>query len=204
MEEEGGDSNGAAAKGRAITQAVRKGLIQNTIPIFIELKRLLESKNSPLTGSLMDCLRVLLKDYKNEIEEMLVADKQLQKELVYDMQKHEAAKARSMANQGVGCGTSHRSREPEQPTTEAEREENVRDSGLESRVVSAAADAMAAKAARSVLREVNGGAATPPLSAMSVPKLRSSLGGGKQSGRPSADVLESLRRRPTFMSDDDN
>lgn len=94
MEEEGGDSNAAAAKGRAITQAVRKGLIQNTIPIFIELKRLLESKNSPLTGSLMDCLRVLLKDYKNEIEEMLVADKQLQKELVYDMQKHEAAKAR--------------------------------------------------------------------------------------------------------------
>ncbi|KAJ4900104.1 Condensin-2 complex subunit [Raphanus sativus] len=207
MEEEGGDSNAAAAKGRAITQAVRKGLIQNTIPIFIELKRLLESKNSPLTGSLMDCLRVLLKDYKNEIEEMLIADKQLQKELVYDMQKHEAAKARSMANQGVGCGTSHRSREPEQPTTAAAaaaREENVRDSGLESRVVSAAADAMAAKAARSVLREVNGGAATPPLSAMSVPKLRSSLGGGKQSGRPSADVLESLRRRPTFMSDDDN
>ncbi|KAF2530400.1 hypothetical protein F2Q70_00032644 [Brassica cretica] len=107
-------------------------------------------------------------------------------------------------NDERACGTSHRSREPEQPATAAAREENVRDSGLESRVVSAAADAMAAKAARSVLREVNGGAATPPLSAMSVPKLRSSLGGGKQSGRPSADVLESLRRRPTFMSDDDN
>ncbi|CAH2078950.1 unnamed protein product [Thlaspi arvense] len=203
MEEEGGDSNAAVAKGRAITQAVRKGLIQNTIPIFIELKRLLESKNSPLTGSLMDCLRVLLKDYKNEIEEMLVADKQLQKELVYDMQKHEAAKARSMANQGAACGTSRRSGEPEPEPAAAASEENVRDSGLESRVVSAAADAVAAKAARSVLREVNGGAATPPLSAMSVPKLRSSRG-GSQSGRPSADVLESLRRRPTFMSDDEN
>ncbi|CAD5328058.1 unnamed protein product [Arabidopsis thaliana] len=198
IEEEGGDA--ATAKGRAITHAVRKGLIQNTIPIFIELKRLLESKNSPLTGSLMDCLRVLLKDYKNEIEEMLVADKQLQKELVYDMQKHEAAKARSMANQGVACGTSHRNGEPEAP---AASEENVRDSGLESRVVSAAADVVAAKAARSVLREVNGGAATPPLSAMSVPKLRSSRG-VSQSGRPSADVLESLRRRPTFMSDDES
>ncbi|XP_010451480.1 PREDICTED: condensin-2 complex subunit D3-like [Camelina sativa] len=199
MEEEGGDSNAAAAKGRAITQAVRKGLIQNTIPIFIELKRLLESKNSPLTGSLMDCLRVLLKDYKNEIEEMLVADKQLQKELIYDMQKHEAAKARSMANQGVACGTSRGNGEPEEPATS----ENVRDSGLESRVVAAAADAVAAKAARSVLKEINGGAATPPLSAMSVPKLRSSRG-GIQSGRPSADVLESLRRRPTFMSDDES
>ncbi|XP_019098740.1 PREDICTED: condensin-2 complex subunit D3-like, partial [Camelina sativa] len=99
-------------------------------PIFIELKRLLESKNSPLTGSLMDCLRVLLKDYKNEIEEMLVADKQLQKELIYDMQKHEAAKARSMANQGVACGTSRGNGEPEEPATS----ENVRDSGLESRV----------------------------------------------------------------------
>jgi condensin-2 complex subunit D3 len=198
IEEEGGDA--ATAKGRAITHAVRKGLIQNTIPIFIELKRLLESKNSPLTGSLMDCLRVLLKDYKNEIEEMLVADKQLQKELVYDMQKHEAAKARSMANQGVACGTSHRNGEPE---ASAASEENVRDSGLESRVVSAAADVVAAKAARSVLREVNGGAATPPLSAMSVPKLRSSRG-VSQSGRPSADVLESLRRRPTFMSDDES
>lgn len=204
MEEEGGDSNAAAAKGRAITQAVRKGLIQNTIPIFIELKKLLESKNSPLTGSLMDCLRVLLKDYKNEIEEMLVADKQLQKELVYDMQKHEAAKARSMANQGVASGPSHRNGEPEQTpaAAAAASEENDRDSGMASRVVSAAADAVAAKTARSVLREVNGGAATPPLSAMSVPKLRSSRG-GNQSGRPSADVLESLRRRPTFMSDDE-
>ncbi|KAI3777801.1 hypothetical protein L1987_47604 [Smallanthus sonchifolius] len=86
-----------AIKGRVITQVVKKSLIQNTIPIFIELKRLLESKNSPLTGSLMDCLRILLKDYKNEIEEMLVADKQLQKELVYDMQKYESQKARSTA-----------------------------------------------------------------------------------------------------------
>ncbi|KFK33804.1 hypothetical protein AALP_AA5G062300 [Arabis alpina] len=206
MEEEGGDSNAAAAKGRAITQAVRKGLIQNTIPIFIELKRLLESKNSPLTGSLMDCLRVLLKDYKNEIEEMLVADKQLQKELVYDMQKHDAAKARSMANQGNVCGTSRGTGEPPESSAAPEpaaSEENVRDPGLESRVASAAADAVAAKAARSVLREVNGGAATPPLSAMSVPKLRTSRG-CSQSGRPSADVLESLRRRPTFMSEDEN
>jgi condensin-2 complex subunit D3 len=82
IDEEGGDcgASAAAATGRAATQAVRKGLIQNTIPIFIELKRLLESKNSPLIGSLMECLRVLLKDYKNEIDDILVADKQLQRD----------------------------------------------------------------------------------------------------------------------------
>ncbi|KAK3432599.1 hypothetical protein EUGRSUZ_D00108 [Eucalyptus grandis] len=63
---------------------MRKTLIQNTIPIFIELERLLESKKSPLTGSLMDCLRLLLKDYTNEIDEISVAHKQLQRELLYD------------------------------------------------------------------------------------------------------------------------
>lgn len=57
-------------------------------------RRLLERKNSPLLGMLMECLRVLLKEYKSEIEEMLVADKQLQREIMYDMQKHEEAKAR--------------------------------------------------------------------------------------------------------------
>lgn len=76
MDEEGGDSGGAAAaavRGRVITQAVRKGLV---------------CKNSPLIGSLMECLRAILKDYKNEIDDILVADKQLQKELVYDIQKY--------------------------------------------------------------------------------------------------------------------
>lgn len=65
MDDESNGSGGtspAAAKGRVISQAVRKSLIRNTIPIFIELKRLLESKNSPLTGFLMDCLRLLLKE----------------------------------------------------------------------------------------------------------------------------------------------
>ncbi|KAI9195668.1 hypothetical protein LWI28_017082 [Acer negundo] len=172
IDEEGGGSAGdsAAAKGRAITQAVRKGLIQNTIPIFIELKRLLESKNSPLIGSLMECLRNLLKDYKNEIDEILIADKQLQKELIYDMQKYE-----SVSTSAADAG----------PST------------------AAAATSNAAAAARSVLKEVN---RTPPLSSMSVPKLKTTQGGGGGSSRNDRPlhVLESLRSRKFFNSDDEN
>ncbi|OAE23585.1 hypothetical protein AXG93_4316s1160 [Marchantia polymorpha subsp. ruderalis] len=85
----------AAVKGRVVTQLMKKNLVQNAVPIFIELKRLLESQNSPMLGLLMDSMRQMLKDYKSEIEEILVADKQLQKEILYDMQKHEAAKARA-------------------------------------------------------------------------------------------------------------
>ena len=108
MDDEGADGGTAsalnAAKGRAVTQVAKKNLIQIAIPIFIELKRLLESKNSPLTGCLMECLRALLKDYKNEIDEILVADKQLQKELLYDMHRFEAGKGKA-SKEGVVVAT---------------------------------------------------------------------------------------------------
>lgn len=205
VDEEGGDTGGgtaaAAARGRVITQAVKKGLIQNTIPIFIELKRLLESKNSPLTGSLMECLRILLKDYKNEIDEILVADKQLQKELTYDMQKYESLKAKSTAAEAVASVQRESVfRSPRISKVTIERsvqntkvQEKLR-SGT-SKVATAVADNVAAATARSVLREVNNGGLTPPLSAMSVPKLR---------GSNPAAVLESLRRRQCFDSDEEN
>ncbi|XVE65605.1 hypothetical protein DITRI_Ditri08aG0013700 [Diplodiscus trichospermus] len=199
VEEEGGQScaSAAAAQGRAITQAVRKGLIQNTIPIFIELKRLLESMNSSLTGSLMECLRVLLKDYKNEIDDMLVADKQLQKELIYDMQKYESAKARTTAAD-MQNQSGYRS-----PYVSKANKLNQK-LRSDSKVASAMADAAAEATARSVLREVNKGAMTPPLNSISMPKLKSNqTGSNAQIDRP-LDVLESLRRRQCFNSDDEN
>ncbi|CAI5508546.1 unnamed protein product [Closterium sp. Naga37s-1] len=71
-----------ALKGRVVTQLMKKNLVENTIPVLIELKRLLEARNSPLQGALMACLRCLFKEYKEEIEDLLAADPQLGKELV--------------------------------------------------------------------------------------------------------------------------
>ncbi|XP_078175740.1 binding protein isoform X2 [Carex rostrata] len=165
------DATSAAAlalKGRIITQVAKKNLIQVAIPIFIELKRLLESRNSRLTGCLMDCLRSLLKDYKNEIDEILVADKQLQKELLYDMNKYEeAAKAAAKGNKG----------------------KNV----VEERC-------------KSVLRDASNFKATPPLSAMSLPKVKGYVSGRTGRSGPShpASVLNSIRRKQSFESDDEN
>ncbi|XP_051125725.1 uncharacterized protein LOC127247761 [Andrographis paniculata] len=197
VEEDGGGGamlTSAASKGRAITQALRKGLIQSAIPTIIELKRLLESKNSPLIGSLMDCLRILLKDYKNEIDDFLVADRQLHKELVYDMQKYESMKAKTAASDAVA--SMKRSEAFWSPLPN-----NAKKIPNNSKVASAMADARAAATARSVLREVNNGVSTP-LSAMSVPKLKSRVreGGDGAAGQ----VLESLRRRQTFDSDGEN
>ena len=79
MDEEGSEGGGTAsvllaAKGRAVTQVAKKNLIQIVVSIFIELKRLLESKNSPLIGCLMECPRALLKDYKNEITAFVIVE----------------------------------------------------------------------------------------------------------------------------------
>ncbi|KAL6599911.1 hypothetical protein ACP70R_045562 [Stipagrostis hirtigluma subsp. patula] len=195
MDEEGGEGGGTAsalmaAKGRAVTQVAKKNLIQIAVPIFIELKRLLESKNSPLTGCLMDCLRALLKDYKNEIEEILVADKQLQKELLYDMQRYEAGKGKSRAADVAGPSGSGRSPARQTPSGRAG-------------AAAASVDASARATVRSVLKEVNRNTPTPPLHSMSVPKVKSILGSaGPGSRRPA--VLESVRRLQPFESDDEN
>ena len=184
MDEEGGEGGATAsallaAKGRAVTQVAKKNLIQIAVPIFIELKRLLESKNSPLIGCLMECLRALLKDYKNEMEEILVADKQLQRELLYDMQKYEAGKGKGKV------------------ATQAEAEAGPSGTGRSPAGESARATV------RSVLKEVNLKAPTPPLHSMSVPKVKSILGSaGPGSRRP--DVLESVRRLQPFESDDES
>ncbi|KAG2629833.1 hypothetical protein PVAP13_3KG488600 [Panicum virgatum] len=194
MDEEGGEGGGTAsallaAKGRAVTQVAKKNLIQVAVPIFIELKRLLESKNSPLTGCLMECLRALLKDYKNEIEEILVADKQLQRELLYDMQKYEAGKGKDKAAAEFEAGPSGTTRSPARQTPAGAAAANV--------------DASARATVRSVLKEVNRNTPTPPLHSMSVPKVKSILDtAGPGSRLPG--VLESVRRLQSFESDDEN
>lgn len=208
VEDDGGEggASSAAAKGRAISQAVRKGLIQNTVPIFIELKRFLESKNSPLIGTLMECLRVLLKDYKNEIDEILVADKQLQKELIYDIEKYETMNAKSTAAEAIATMNSNRSESflsPGHSRSGALKQAKISEKlQSNSKVASAVADAVAAARARSILKEVNRGASRPPLSAMSVPKIKS-VSAAVARGEMPSNVIESLRRRQSFDSDDE-
>ncbi|KAG9443799.1 hypothetical protein H6P81_015139 [Aristolochia fimbriata] len=229
MEIETADGNGAtaAAKGKLVTQAAKKNLIQNAIPIFIELKRLLESKNSPLTGCLMECLRVLLKDYKNEIDDILVADPQLRKEILYDMQKYEAAKTKSMVQQAAASarrpagqltptqgnvtqaadpGNSSRgnaTQAAEPGKSNRGKPTNAQKLRTASKIASAVADAAAEATARSVLKEVNRGVVTtPPLHSMSIPKLKST-NNRVSKGAPYSEILESLRRRQSFDSDEE-
>jgi condensin-2 complex subunit D3 len=79
----------AAAKKTIISQVVKKNVIENIIPIVIALKHRLEKIKSPIIDDLMNYLRELMKDYKNEVKEILAADKQLATEIQFDLKKWE-------------------------------------------------------------------------------------------------------------------
>ncbi|XP_063400127.1 condensin-2 complex subunit D3-L-like [Mytilus trossulus] len=79
----------AVAKKTLITQVVKKNVIENIVPIVVSLKHMLEQQRSPVLKDLMMYLRELLKDYKNEVQEILSADKQLATEIEFDLRKFE-------------------------------------------------------------------------------------------------------------------
>lgn len=160
-------------------------------------------------GSLMDCLRIILKEYKNDIDDMLVADPQLRKELIYDMEKYESMKATTKAAEAVA--TMQRSDSYRSPNILREHNSNTVKSKLptklktNSKVASAVGDAVAAATVRSVLRDVTNGLASP-LSAMGVPKLKSQTKGPRacmSGGSRPNEVIQSLRRQ-FFDSDEES
>jgi len=77
------------AKKRLVSSLAKRNLVEHVVPSVIELKRMLEAEQSPLLGDLMAATRFLLKDYKTELDDILIGDKQLARELLYDLRREE-------------------------------------------------------------------------------------------------------------------
>ncbi|XP_030077819.1 condensin-2 complex subunit D3 isoform X2 [Microcaecilia unicolor] len=77
------------AQKKLISQVQKKNFIENIIPIITSLKSFLEQKRIPALRDLMNCLREVMQDYRNEIKDFFAVDKQLAAELEYDMKKYE-------------------------------------------------------------------------------------------------------------------
>ncbi|XP_066279789.1 condensin-2 complex subunit D3-L-like isoform X2 [Branchiostoma lanceolatum] len=85
-----GDAAGAAfhrATNKFLTQVVKKNMIENIVPIIIALKHQLEAKRSPLLRNLMVYLKEVMKDYRNEVKDIMAADKQLASEIEFDLRR---------------------------------------------------------------------------------------------------------------------
>ena len=66
----------ARVRGRFVSAMMKRHLVEGVVPVMVELRRLLGEARSPLMGELMACFAALLREYKGEVEEILVADKQ--------------------------------------------------------------------------------------------------------------------------------
>ncbi|XP_018549604.1 condensin-2 complex subunit D3 [Lates calcarifer] len=76
-----------AAQKKVVTQVQKKAFIENTVPLIISLKSLLEQKRSPVLGDLMAYLQVTMQDYRNEVKEFFSGDEQLASEVEFALKK---------------------------------------------------------------------------------------------------------------------
>ena len=90
----------ANARGKLVGALVRRHLVEGVVPLLVELRHMMQASRHPLLGPLMSCMAQLLRDHKTEIEDILAGDRQLAKELAFDMRQAEAASKAQRSAQG--------------------------------------------------------------------------------------------------------
>ncbi|XP_049592044.1 condensin-2 complex subunit D3 [Syngnathus scovelli] len=81
-----------AAQNKVISQVRKKAFVEDTVPLVVSLKRLLEQRQSPVLKDLTAYLQVTMQDYPQEVKEFFAGDEQLAAEV--DFALKEAGKDR--------------------------------------------------------------------------------------------------------------
>lgn len=63
----------------------KKTVVENIVPLLIQLNTVCEQKRSPISRYVRECLKELVKDYKDDIRTIIQADTQLAQELLFDL-----------------------------------------------------------------------------------------------------------------------
>ncbi|XP_031735143.1 condensin-2 complex subunit D3 isoform X2 [Anarrhichthys ocellatus] len=98
------------AQKKVVSQVQKKAFIENTVPLIIGLKSLLEEKRSLVLGDLMAYLQVTMQEYRNEVKEFFSGDEQLAAELEFALKT--AAKEIKMVEQMDNCSLTGDARTP--------------------------------------------------------------------------------------------
>lgn len=78
-----------SVKGRLLSKISRKHMIETVVPILCNLKLVLEKSRSPLLKQLMGYMVCIFRQFKSEINELLVSNKTLLQEIQYDTRQFE-------------------------------------------------------------------------------------------------------------------
>ncbi|XP_076054806.1 condensin-2 complex subunit D3-L-like isoform X2 [Oratosquilla oratoria] len=125
---------GMAIKKTIISQVVKRNVIENIVPILMALKHKLEEHRSPLMRHLLLYLKELMKDYKNEVKEILAGDKQLAKEIEFDLRRLDKEEERLAAEEERRLAEEHYLTEEAERNPGADAQQNLEPTGFASPV----------------------------------------------------------------------
>lgn len=74
-----------------LTKADRKNMVETVLPVVMDLKHFLERTHSPLLYNVGLLFKAFLQDYKKEMQDILLINKQLASEIEYDVRQFKAA-----------------------------------------------------------------------------------------------------------------
>ena len=89
-----------------LVDALARVDLQNVIPTLAALKSVMEKAHSRLLGALMTSLRQIMNDYRSEIDDLFISNKQLAKELEFDLRIADGRKQGKMTPCLETCGAS--------------------------------------------------------------------------------------------------
>ncbi|XP_068184281.1 condensin-2 complex subunit D3 isoform X2 [Antennarius striatus] len=78
-----------AAHRKVVTQVHRRVFLENTVPLIISLKNLLEQRRSPVLRDLMNYLQVTMQDFRSEVKKFFSGDEQLAVEVEFTLKEKE-------------------------------------------------------------------------------------------------------------------
>ncbi|PSN49777.1 hypothetical protein C0J52_01357 [Blattella germanica] len=79
---------------KAIMEAEKTFMIENIVPVAIHLKAVLQERYSSLIPHLMEYLRDMMKDYKNQVMGIFAEDKQTAEEILFEISELERTQRR--------------------------------------------------------------------------------------------------------------
>merc|ERR1719181_2423908 len=64
-------------------------ICQHLMPVLIPLKNLMEKRHSPFLGELRRCMCAIVREFREEVKEIMANDPQLANELAFDLGREE-------------------------------------------------------------------------------------------------------------------
>merc|ERR1719296_163045 len=90
---------GAEAARGVLSSLLKRNMCENIVPVLVQMKTMMEARHSPFLRQLRHCLREILRDFRDDLQDVLAGDQQLAAEISYDLQQESSGGgARSAAD----------------------------------------------------------------------------------------------------------